>query len=167
MEFSRQGYWSGLPAPSSGNLSDPGTEPGSPTLQADSLLSEPRGKPLILPTHLHKTLFLRHRPPYALSYCLTYSWSPYLASPTKSLTSRDFQVSTLNNSFISPPCSPGIPIHCEVSHSVVSDSLQCHGLSSPWNFPSQIPEWVAFPLGSSQPRDRTQVSRIAGGFFTS
>ena len=31
------------------------------------------------------------------------------------------------------------------------------------------PEWVAIPLsrGSSQPRDRTQVSHIAGGFFTS
>ena len=30
-------------------------------------------------------------------------------------------------------------------------------------------EWVAFPFfrGSSQPRDRTQVSLIAGGFFTS
>ena len=29
-------------------------------------------------------------------------------------------------------------------------------------------EWVAFPFfrGSSQPRGRTQVSRIAGGFFT-
>ena len=29
-------------------------------------------------------------------------------------------------------------------------------------------EWVAFPFsrGSSQPRDRTQVSNIAGGFFT-
>ena len=30
-------------------------------------------------------------------------------------------------------------------------------------------EWVAFSFvrGSSQPRDRTQVSLIAGGFFTS
>ena len=30
-------------------------------------------------------------------------------------------------------------------------------------------EWVAIPFfrGSSQPRDRTQVSHIAGGFFTS
>ena len=29
-------------------------------------------------------------------------------------------------------------------------------------------EWVAVPFsrGSSQPRDRTQVSHIAGGFFT-
>ena len=34
---------------------------------------------------------------------------------------------------------------------------------------ARIPEWVTFPFsrGSSQPRDRTQVSHIAGGFFTS
>ena len=33
---------------------------------------------------------------------------------------------------------------------------------------ARILEWVAFPSrGSSQPRDQTQVSRIAGGFFTS
>ena len=35
MEFSRQEYWSGLPFPSPGYLCDPGTEPGSPALQAD------------------------------------------------------------------------------------------------------------------------------------
>ena len=29
-----------------GNLPNPGIEPGSPALQADSLLSEPRGKPI-------------------------------------------------------------------------------------------------------------------------
>ena len=36
-------------------------------------------------------------------------------------------------------------------------------------FQVKILEWVAFPFsrGSSQPRDQTQVSRIAGGFFTS
>ena len=41
MEFSRQEYWSGLPFPFSGDLPDPGIEPRSPALQADSLLSEP------------------------------------------------------------------------------------------------------------------------------
>ena len=46
MEFSRQEYWSGLPFPSPGDLPDPGTKPKSPTLQADSLPSEPPGKPL-------------------------------------------------------------------------------------------------------------------------
>ena len=37
--FSRQGYWGGLLFSSPKNLPDPGTEPGSPALQADSLLS--------------------------------------------------------------------------------------------------------------------------------
>ena len=40
MEFSRQEYWSGLPFPSPGDLPNPGIEPGSPALQADSLLTE-------------------------------------------------------------------------------------------------------------------------------
>ena len=34
--FSRQEYWSGLPFPSPGDLPDPGTEPRSPTCQADA-----------------------------------------------------------------------------------------------------------------------------------
>ena len=45
MEFSRQEYWSGLPCPSPGDLCDLGIEPRSPAWQADSLLSEPLGKP--------------------------------------------------------------------------------------------------------------------------
>ena len=44
MGFSRQEYWSGLPFPSSGDLPNPGIEPGSPALQADTLPSEPLGK---------------------------------------------------------------------------------------------------------------------------
>ena len=45
MGFSRQEYWSGLPFPSPGDLSNPGIKPGSPALQADALTSEPPGKP--------------------------------------------------------------------------------------------------------------------------
>ena len=47
MEFSRQEYWSRLLFTSLGDLPDPGTEPGSLALQADSLPSEPPGKPLL------------------------------------------------------------------------------------------------------------------------
>jgi len=43
--FSRQEYWSGLPFPSPGDLPDPGIEPRSPALQAESLPTEVRGKP--------------------------------------------------------------------------------------------------------------------------
>ena len=45
MEFSRQEYWSGLPFLSPAHLPDPGIESVSPALQADSLPSEPPGKP--------------------------------------------------------------------------------------------------------------------------
>ena len=45
MGFPRQEYWSGLPFPSPGDLLDPGFGPWSPVLQADSLPSEPPGKP--------------------------------------------------------------------------------------------------------------------------
>ena len=46
MDFSRPEYWSGQPFPSPGDLPNPGIEPRSPTLQADSLPAEPQGKPL-------------------------------------------------------------------------------------------------------------------------
>ena len=57
-----------------------------------------------------------------------------------------------------------------VSHSVsltLCNSMDCsppvHGILQ-----ARILEWAAIPFsrGSSQPRDRTQVSCIAGGFFT-
>ena len=45
MRFSRQEYWNGLLFPSPDNLPNPGIQLGSPSLQEDSLLSEPPGKP--------------------------------------------------------------------------------------------------------------------------
>ena len=44
MEFCRQEYWSGLLFPPPGDLPDPGIEPASPALQADSLLLSHWGK---------------------------------------------------------------------------------------------------------------------------
>ena len=43
MSFSRQECGSGLPFPFPGDLPDPGINPGSPALKADSLLSELQG----------------------------------------------------------------------------------------------------------------------------
>ena len=43
--FSRQEYWSGVPFPSPEDLSKPGIEPKSPTLQVDSLPAKLPGKP--------------------------------------------------------------------------------------------------------------------------
>ena len=53
------------------------------------------------------------------------------------------------------------------SLSLVSDSLQLHGLYSSWNSPGQNTGVgaIPFPRGSSQPRDWTQVSHIAGRRF--
>ena len=45
MGFSRPEYWSGLPCSPPGDLPDPGMEPQSPALLADSSLSEPPGMP--------------------------------------------------------------------------------------------------------------------------
>ena len=54
MEFSRQEYWNGLPFASPGDLPEPGIQPQSPALQADSLPSEPPGKQFVLWIDHHK-----------------------------------------------------------------------------------------------------------------
>ena len=51
MEFSRQEYWSRLPFPSPGDLPDPGIEPRSPALQANTLPPELPGMPSIWPSN--------------------------------------------------------------------------------------------------------------------
>ena len=51
--FSRQKYWGGLPCPSPRELPNPGTEPWSPALQADSLMFELQGSPV---TYRHSFL---------------------------------------------------------------------------------------------------------------
>ena len=61
-----------------------------------------------------------------------------------------------------------VKMKVEVAQScpTLCDPMDCtvHGILQ-----ARILEWVAFPFsrGSSRPRDGTQVSRIAGGFFTS
>ena len=65
--FSRQEYWSGLPFPSPGDLPNPGIEAGSPALQADSLLPEPRGK----------TIFYIHRVEFFVTSCIRLKFVPH------------------------------------------------------------------------------------------
>ena len=60
MEFSRQDYQRGLPFPSPGDFPYPGIEPGSPSLQTDSLPTEPPGKPKNI-GHLFLFLCLSHK----------------------------------------------------------------------------------------------------------
>ena len=81
MEFSRPEYWSGFPFPSPGDPPNPGIEPRSPTLQADSLPAELQEKPKnigvgslsvlqqIFPTQdWNRGLLLCRWIPYQLSY---------------------------------------------------------------------------------------------------
>ena len=60
MGFSRQGYWSGLPFPSPGDLPNPGIEPRSPTLQEDSLPCEPPGKYIEVCIRIYNGAPLQH-----------------------------------------------------------------------------------------------------------
>ena len=81
MGVSRQEYWSGFSCHPQGDLPNPGIQPRSPALQADSLLTEPPGKPKnsgvdTLP------LFQAQESNYGLLHCLriiyqlSYRWSP-------------------------------------------------------------------------------------------
>ena len=64
------------------------------------------------------------------------------------------------------PLMPSVKVKVTQSYSTLCDPMGyiVHGILQ-----ARILEWEAFPFsrGSSQPRDRTQVSHIAGGFFTS
>ena len=66
----------------------------------------------------------------------------------------------------------GLLICPVLKHSVVPDcdAIECSppGSSVHGILQARILEWVAMPSsrGSSQPKDQTQVSSIAGGFFT-
>ena len=44
LQFPRQGYWTGLPFPSPGDIPDPGIEPMSPELAGGFFTTEPPGK---------------------------------------------------------------------------------------------------------------------------
>ena len=59
MGFCRQEYWSELPFPSPGDLSDPGIKPRSPTLQADSYCLSHQGSPWIA-SNGNRTGLLNH-----------------------------------------------------------------------------------------------------------
>ena len=113
-----QEYWRGYPIPSPADLPEPVIELGCPALQANSLPTEPSGKPL------------------SLHYCLDGMCVCEVAQSCPTL------------------CDP---MDCSLTGSSV------HGI-----FQARVLEWVAisFSRGSSPPRNRTPVSRIAGRCFT-
>ena len=73
MGSSRPEYWSELPFPSPGDLPSPGIKPGSPSLQADSLLSEPQGSPSFISPSVNyasETVIWSHR--FSAPSCTTW-----------------------------------------------------------------------------------------------
>ena len=133
-----QEYWSGQTIPSPVDLLNPGIELGSPALQADSLPAEPVRKP-------------------TLCNCLDCSppgSSVYGNSPGKNIGVGCHAL--LQGIFPTQGSNPGLP-HCR------QILYQLSHKGSP-----RILAWVACPFssGSSQSRNRTRVSCIAGIFFT-
>ena len=106
MGFSRQEYWSGLPFRSPGDLTNPGIEPGSPSLQTDALPSES-----LLWTLVYKFLF-EH--PYGL---LTEEPPMYFPQKFHHLYLFSFFVSPIETNILihsSCPCLK-IPVSLSVS----------------------------------------------------
>ena len=133
MKFSRQEYWSVLPCPSPGDLPRLWIKPGSFAMQADSLPSEPPGKPLGKNTQrifLNMSIILEAHN-VSLSHYVT----------TKLACVHAQSCPTLCN-----------PIDCSLPGSSV------HGI-----FQARMLEWVAisFSRGSSQPRGQNSVSCIS------
>ena len=87
MGFSRQEYWSGLPRPSPRDLPDPGIEPGFPSLQADSILPEPPGKPRIYHNQMQIMIAIHQHTPGASLVALVVKNSRASAGDTKDMGS--------------------------------------------------------------------------------
>ena len=60
MEFSRQGYWSGLPCPPPGDLLNPGIEPRSPTCRQILYQLNHQGSPIFIFSSLKINSLLSH-----------------------------------------------------------------------------------------------------------
>ena len=88
MEFSRQEHWSGLPFPSPGDFPDPGIEPWSPALQADSLPFETPGKSRSI-IALNRIWFIKVEVKVKL-FIMSDSLQPYGLYPTRLLRPWDF-----------------------------------------------------------------------------
>ena len=98
-----------------------------------------------------------------LAGSLSLTWILYAGTPQSSILNNLFSISTFSVCVcvcarVSQSC-PTLcdPMDCSPPHSSIQGILQ-----------ARILEWVAIPFskGSSQPRDRTWVSCIAGRFFT-
>ena len=140
-----------------GNLPNPGIKPRFPTLQADSLPAEPQGKP--------RNTGKKERKKVRLLSCVQLFGTPWTvacqAPPSVEFSKQEYWSEL-------PFPSPGdLP---DPRMKPWSSALQADALpSEPPRGTLRVLEWVAYPFSSrsSQSRDQTQVSHIAGRFFTS
>ena len=98
-----------------------------------------------------------------------YSLWPHELQPSRLLCPWDFPWPEYWSGLSFPSLGDLPKVKWSESHSVMSDSLWPYGLYIVHGIlQARILEWVAFLFSrrSSQPRDQTQVSCIAGGFFT-
>ena len=116
MGFSRQEYWNGLPFPSPGDLPDPGIESGSPAFQADTLTSEPPGKPHIY-AQFSSVQSLSHVRLFAIpwiaarqaSLSVTNSWSSLKLMSIESVMPSSHLI-LCSPLFLLPPIPPSIRV---------------------------------------------------------
>ena len=174
MEFPRPENWSGSLFPSLGDLPNPGIKPRSPTLQVDSLPADPQGKARIKKEETKNIINTGYdfrckkfkiRIFTENSIVFPYIFFPYIShifynsnkkEPGLNLT-KDEEDLYESESEVAQLCPTlGDPMDCSLP------GFSVHGILQ-----ARILQWVAisFSRGSSQPRDRTWVSRIAGRCF--
>ena len=103
MGFSRQECWRGLPFPSPGDLPDPGIEPMSPALQADSLLNLPAMQDATSTgCHFNTALWSRQRAPERTHQSPSEKRRVGVATYTKYLKSEK----PLRSELMNPPTCP-------------------------------------------------------------
>ena len=117
--------------------------------------------------------------PLSMGFSKQEYWSRLLCTPPGGLQTRGSSRFLLQLLRWQEGSLPLMPLGSPLVISVITLSVVSNPLQPPWTAPCQSPlsmgilqarilEWVAMTSsrGSSQPRDQTQVSCIAGGFFT-
>ena len=127
MEFSRQEYQSEQPFPSPGDLPNPGIEPRSPTLQADSLPTELSGKPIV---QLLAIINTKHQLDI-LKLCHVEA-DNYMIQPQNRVFVRNL-MSRINKILHDACCS----VTSVVSESLCRYGLQLSRLLCPWDSPGK------------------------------
>ena len=158
IEFSRQECWSGLPFPSPGDLPNPGIEPASPALQADSIPSEPPGKPLSA-GHMEAILLfssvqISHSVmsnslwPHGLQHVRLSCPSPTPGAYSNSYPSHRWCHPTISSSVIAFfSCLQSFPASelLVMSRFIASGGQSIRVSASAWVLPMNVQDW--FPLG--------------------